>query len=184
MKRNDLLRVKYFIYCLFKRDGYKHADFIKKNRCFHNMGDKCFFQPFNLPADAKQISFGNNVVVASDVKFICHDVIHLMLNNSTEQDKYKLYQGIIDIKDNVFIGSGAVILPDVKIGPNAVIAAGAVVNRDVPEGAVVGGVPAKVIGSFEDLKNARMKYSRSPAAKMDKDKRIAYLWKNESKKHN
>ena len=46
----------------------------------------------------------------------------------------------------------SLILNGVKIGPNAVVAGGAVVNKDVPEGAIVGGNPAKVIGSFEELR--------------------------------
>ena len=51
MKKFDLIRVKYFLYCLIKRNGYDHAKFIKKHNCFKEMGEECFFQPYNLPAD-------------------------------------------------------------------------------------------------------------------------------------
>ena len=51
--------------------------------------------------------------------------------------------GKVDICDNVYIGFGAIILPDVKIGPNAIVSAGSVVRSDVAEGDVVAGVPAK-----------------------------------------
>jgi serine acetyltransferase len=44
---------------------------------------------------------------------------------------------------------------NVKIGPNAIVAAGSVVTRDVPEGTIVGGNPAKVIGSSDDLLEKR-----------------------------
>ena len=81
MKRFDLIRVKYFLYCLIKRSGYDHAKFIKRHNCFKEMGENCFFQPYNLPADSKFIRLGNNVVVASDVSFVCHDVIHHVFNN-------------------------------------------------------------------------------------------------------
>jgi acetyltransferase-like isoleucine patch superfamily enzyme len=54
----------------------------------------------------------------------------------------------IIIKQNAWIGAGAIILPGVTIGKNAVVAAGAVVARDVPENTVVGGIPAKIIKSF------------------------------------
>ena len=49
------------------------------------------------------------------------------------------------VKKNAWIGAGAIILPGVTIGENSVVAAGAVVNKDVPANTVVGGVPAKVI---------------------------------------
>ena len=59
--------------------------------------------------------------------------------------------GKIDIRDNVFVGFNAIILPGVTIGPNAIVGAGAVVTKDVAEGDIVAGVPAKVIGTVPDL---------------------------------
>jgi maltose O-acetyltransferase len=52
----------------------------------------------------------------------------------------------VQIEDYVFVGPRSIILPGVKIGKGAVIAAGAVVTANVPDFAIVGGVPAKVIG--------------------------------------
>lgn len=49
------------------------------------------------------------------------------------------------IKKNAWIGAAATILPGVTIGENAVVAAGAVVNKDVPDNSIVGGVPARII---------------------------------------
>ena len=49
------------------------------------------------------------------------------------------------MKRNAWIGAGAVILPGVTVGENAIVAAGAVVSKDVPDNTIVGGVPAKVI---------------------------------------
>jgi acetyltransferase-like isoleucine patch superfamily enzyme len=51
----------------------------------------------------------------------------------------------IRIKQNAWIGAGATILPGVTIGENAIVAAGAVVSKDVPDNVIVGGIPAKII---------------------------------------
>lgn len=176
--RSDLLRVRYFLHCLAHRSGYEHARFLKKHNAFHAMGENCFFQPYNLPADANYIRLGNNVVVASNVSFICHDVIHNMLNHTPNSSgEYSTYWGTIDIKDNVFIGANTTILANVTIGSNVVIAAGSLINKDVPEGKVVGGVPAKVIGEISDLIAARKGYSESALGKMAREERIVHLWR-------
>ncbi len=58
--------------------------------------------------------------------------------------KTVILQPII-IKRNAWIGAGATILPGVTVGENAIVAAGAVVSRDVPANTVVAGIPAKVV---------------------------------------
>lgn len=59
---------------------------------------------------------------------------------------FRYVEAATSIGDRVWIGSRALVLPGVSIGTGAVVAAGAVVSTDVPEYAVVGGVPARVIG--------------------------------------
>jgi len=53
------------------------------------------------------------------------------------------------IKRNAWIGAGATILPGVTIGENAIVAAGAVVHKDVPANTIVGGIPAKLIKEID-----------------------------------
>lgn len=60
-------------------------------------------------------------------------------------DRKALTPKPVHIKRNAWIGAGATILPGVTVGENAVVAAGAVVSRDVPANTVVAGIPAKVI---------------------------------------
>ncbi len=60
-------------------------------------------------------------------------------------DRRALITKSIIVKRNAWIGAGATILPGVTIGENAVVAAGAVVSKDVPDNVIVGGIPAKII---------------------------------------
>ena len=64
----------------------------------------------------------------------------LIGKKSPETENHKVVIG-----DNCYISTGATILAPITIGNNVTIAAGAVVNKDVPDNCVVGGVPAKVI---------------------------------------
>ena len=96
--------------------------------------------------------------MATDVFFCNHDVIHYIFEGEN-QEVFKSHLGCIEIMDNVFIGAQSTILPNVRIGPNAIVAAGSVVTNDVPPGTIVGGVPAKVIGSYDELRKKRLEES-------------------------
>ena len=88
--------------------------------------------------------------------------------------------GCIEILDNVFIGSGSIILGNVRIGPNAVIAAGSLIIKDVPPNSIVGGVPAKVIGDFKSLLEKRKDEiypnELKPNNQEIKDELIKFMW--------
>lgn len=56
--------------------------------------------------------------------------------------------GRIHIKKNAWIGAGATIMQGVTIGENSIVAAGAVVSKDVPDNTIAGGIPAKIIKSI------------------------------------
>ena len=77
---------------------------------------------------------------------IGHNVVFATLNHGlSPEDRQNTYPAPIVLGRNVWVGSNATILQGVTIGDNAVIAAGAVVTKDVEPATIVGGVPAKVI---------------------------------------
>ncbi len=77
---------------------------------------------------------------------IGHNVVFATLNHGlSSDDRQHTYPAPIVLGKNVWVGSNATILPGVTIGDNAIVAAGAVVTKDVAANMVVGGVPAKVI---------------------------------------
>jgi maltose O-acetyltransferase len=94
------------------------------------------------------LTIGNHTDIASSV----------MIYNSEhdlEKEDFGAKLEPVEIGDYVFIGPRAIILPGVKIGKGAVVAAGAVVTKDVPDFTIVGGVPAKEIG---ERKNRDLHY--------------------------
>lgn len=98
--------------------------------------------------DPAYVQLGSNITL-SDCTLIGHDGVIEVL--SRRYGKQLDSVGKIEIRDNCFVGHGAIVMPRVAIGPDSVVAAGAVVTKDVPPGMVVGGNPAKVICSTEQL---------------------------------
>jgi acetyltransferase-like isoleucine patch superfamily enzyme len=128
--------------------GLEYAEFVRRHGGLHSMGEACSILPNTVFADPALVRLGNNVHFSS-CALIGHDGCVAMLNHAYGAKLESV--GKIDIRDNVFIGYGAIVMPNVTIGPNAIVAAGAVVTRDVAEGDIVGGVPARPIGRVADL---------------------------------
>ncbi len=116
------------------------------------------FPPFYTDF-GKNITIGKNVFINAGCKFqdqggiyiddgalIGHGVVLATLNHDMAPEKRQaLHPAPIHIGKRVWIGANATICPGVTIGDNAVVAAGAVVVKDVPADTIVGGVPAKII---------------------------------------
>lgn len=100
----------------------------------------------NIRASGGEITIGDGCLIAQFVSIIATN--HSIAPGSWMRDQpWDLKKRTVIIGEDVWIGVGVVILPGVTIGAGSVIAAGAVVTHDVPPGAIVAGVPARVVGS-------------------------------------
>ena len=144
----------------------KRMKYLRDHHVFSEIGENSTFMGRIVPLYANLIKIGSNVRIASKVSFVCHDTIHIMLNRlpkyKAEGKKFSEKLGCIEVGDNVFIGAGTKILYNVKIGSNVVIGASSLVNKDIPDNSVVAGIPAKVIGSFEDFCRKRESEDQIP----------------------
>ena len=106
---------------------------------FTQIGKNVFINHACSFLDMGGITVEDNVLIGPKVNLITEN------HPLDSRDRRALVCKPINIKRNAWIGAAATILPGVTIGENAVVAAGAVVSKDVPANTVVGGIPAKVI---------------------------------------
>ena len=140
-------------------DGLQWAKILKARGTIFEMGEDCYIQSDAIITDPVYLRIGNNVRISS-CTILGHDGSVNMINRAYGEKLDNV--GPVTIKDNVFISWGAIILPGVTIGPNAIVGAGSVVSRDVKEGDIVAGVPARTVGrldlSVEMLKARNAKF--------------------------
>lgn len=132
-------------------------DALVKELFMDNIGENSRMMPPMTVVRGNKVKIGKNVVVMNNALFMAaggitieDDVMiaanaQLISNNHDLYDHQILICKPILLKRNSWIGAGATILPGVTIGENSVVAAGAIVTKDVEDNTVVGGCPAKVI---------------------------------------
>lgn len=74
------MKRKLLIFFLMLLSGEQKANLLKKLKYFGSIGDKCYLQPFNYGTEPNLIYMGDNVNIASGVKFVNHDVTYMMFN--------------------------------------------------------------------------------------------------------
>ena len=124
------------------------AEHVRRHGGLRAMGDGCAIDHNTAFTDPYLTRLGDHVRIAG-ATLLGHDGSVDTLNKALGKKLDKV--GPVDVRDHVFIGLNALVMPGVTIGPRAVVAAGSVVTRDVPPDTVVGGVPAKRICSFQEL---------------------------------
>ena len=102
------------------------------------------------------VTVGENTTIADGVVFTTHDGAVNVVN---KEEKYKdvIKFGRIDIGNNCFIGAGARFMPDVIVVDNSIIGADSLVTKDVPEGEVWAGVPARFICTTKEYAEKALK---------------------------
>ena len=118
-------------YKTYKNAGLSMSDIFLGKRVFINFG--CHFQ------DQGGVYIGDGALIGS---YVVMATINHGLDPAHRADNHP---SPIRIGKNVWVGSHATILPGVTVGDNAIVAAGAVVTKDVPPNTVVGGVPARML---------------------------------------
>ena len=110
-------------------------------------GDRFYANHGLIILDGAAVTFGKDVFVGPSCGF--HTAGHPL--DAKLRNKGLEYARPITVGDDVWFGAGVQVLPGVTIGSNVVVAAGAVVTKDVPSNCIVGGVPAKIIKELPAL---------------------------------
>lgn len=131
--------------CLASLNKYKYIERIGLN---YGEDINIYGNPINMfGTEPWCITLGDHVHITDGVKFITHDggtLIYRHLIPDLEITKP------IKVGNYVYFGTRSMIMPGVTIGNNCIVAAGAIVTKDVPDNSVVGGVPARIIKSSDE----------------------------------
>ncbi len=135
-----------------------------------NIGKNCYIATRDFGSEPYLVTIGNWVQVTNDVIFLTHGGIWALWLEDKDADTF----GKIEVKDNTYIGVKSIIMPGVTIGKDVIVAAGSVVTKSVPDGVIVGGNPAKIIGTTEDYK-VRMQQYNVKSSRFPYEKKRAFL---------
>ncbi len=123
------------------------------------------------------VTVGYDCLIAYGVNFVTHDGgVKVLSDLGYFQGERMDMIEPIRVGNNVYIGSGAYIMPGVTIGDNCVIGAAAVVTKDIPSNSVAVGIPARVVKTIDEYYENAVKRGRLyPTARMSADEKKLYL---------
>lgn len=123
------------------------AEYLRRHGGFVAFGEGCSISTDTVFVNPGLTKVGNDVESAG-AWVACHDGSINMINRAYGLNLDSV--GPVEIGDHVFIGIGAKLLPNTRIGERSIVAAGAVVSGEFPAGSVIAGVPARRVRSIED----------------------------------
>ena len=122
------------------------------------IGEGCYIAPDAEIEEpwATHVTLGDEVTLARAARFISHDA-------SMWQSLGATRVGVIEVGSRSFIGAYSIVMPNVRIGADTIIAAGSVVTRDIPGGVVAAGNPARVLKTTAELQErTKAKLAQTP----------------------
>ena len=147
--------------CLGDRVSIHESTLISANRGHITIGDNSWLGPNSVICGNGGVEIGEHVLIAS------HCVINTVSHNFDRTDAPMNHQGTncdpVFIENDVWIGTGAVVLQGVRIGYGSIIGAGAVVTRSIPPFSIALGVPARITGSRKnqpDTENTAIEFPK------------------------
>jgi len=135
------------------------------------IGKDCNIQDVCFGSEPYLIEIGNHVQITNGVKFFTHGAAWILREKYPNIDFF----GKIKVSSNVYIGNNALILAGVSIGSNVIVAAGSVVTKSVPNGKIVGGNPARIIGDLNAFEKSILPFNLNTKGKSYNEKREILL---------
>ncbi|VVS91328.1 acyltransferase [Desulfoluna spongiiphila] len=142
----EKIRLKFFI-----PSGFPYARYLKDKGFLRRQGTGCFIAKNAGMPDGYLTAIGDNVWITDGCQLLCHDASVIMLNirDASHLDRV----APITIGDHVFLGNRTTILPGITLGSHVIVGAGSVVTRDIPDGEVWAGNPARHICTTQSYRD-------------------------------
>lgn len=134
-----------------KRNPIKYA-----KRLGVTMGQDCSITgKVSFGSEPYLVSIGDHVQITDNVRFFTHGGGWVFRLEDPSFDTF----GKIELGNNIYIGSGSMILPGVRIGNNVVIGSGSVITKSIPNNVIVAGNPARILSTFQSYQERIAKYN-------------------------
>ncbi len=131
------------------------------------IGKDCNIQSISFGSEPYLVEIENHVQITLGTKIFTHGGGWVFRDQYPDLD----YFGKVIIKDNVYIGNNTLILPGVTIGNDVIIGAGSVVTKSVPDGKIVAGNPARIVGETAEFVEKIKKYDVESKGMNNEDKK-------------